>query len=250
MADALAIHRTNQAAGDGFSPQALRDAALQVESREQACQDAQAELEELHEECGQLLRLNAAAEARVEEFEQRLAFGGLRATIERAMALLERLDEEAARPGATREKLKGAARLVLVLAQVCGVPRMAYLALDSNRSGRVSMCEFDSGLRLRFGLDYEAIAQLEKRPALRPLFKEFDIRRRGCLTEEDFANTCPEIWREFGRGSQRGLQWPVVQESVQNQEAQGFRGQLPEETGSVGSSSAQSTGRAAGSRRR
>lgn len=223
VADALSIRRPPHTAGEGLSPRVLRDAALQVESREQACQDAQAELEVLHEECGQLLRLNAAAEARVEEFEQRLAFGGLRATIERALALLQRLDVEAARPGATREKLIGAARLVLVLAQVCGMPRMAYLALDSNRSGRVSMCEFDSGLRLRFGLDYEAITKLEKKPALRPLFKEFDIRRKGFLSEEDFARTCPEIWQEFGRGGgQRGLQWPAALDGPPDQRPPGF----------------------------
>lgn len=206
-ADALALRlaaSTRAASLDSAgscSPEQLRHSALQVEQREEECKHAQLDLEELHEECGQLLRLNGAAEARVEELEQRLAHGGLKATAERAVALLKRLDHEARARGL--EELRGAARLTLVLAQICGVPRMAYLALDSNRSGRVSMCEFDSGLRLRFGLDYEAIAAME-RPVLRSLFKEFDIRRRGYLIEEDFARCYPEIWTQYGREG-----WPI-----------------------------------------
>jgi len=199
VADALAMRRPP--ADSGCSPRMLQDAASQVTARKEACKRAQAELEELHEECGHLLRLNGAAEARVEELEQRLGEGGLKATADRAIALLKKLDQDARRKGV--EGLKGASRLVLVLAQICGVPRMAYLALDSNRSGRVSMCEFDSGLRLRFGLDYEAITGMDK-PVLRPLFKEFDLKKRGYLAEDDFTHCCPEIWAEYGREA-----WPV-----------------------------------------
>mmetsp|Transcript_84834 Transcript_84834/g.186249 ORF Transcript_84834/g.186249 Transcript_84834/m.186249 type:complete len:481 (-) Transcript_84834:58-1500(-) len=203
VADALAMRRAP--IEDSCSPETLRDAAAEVKERQEACMRAQQQLEELHEECGHLLRLNGAAETRVEELEQRLAQGGLRAAVERAMASLRKMDADCKlNGGSTNRPLQGAERLVYVLAQVCGVPRMAYLTLDSNRSGRVSMCEFDSGLRLRFGLDYEAISAMEK-PVLRPLFKEFDIRKRGFLTEEDFGRCCSEIWEEFGRED-----WPVA----------------------------------------
>lgn len=185
----------------GVTPEDLELAAAQVEEREEECREAQAELEELHEEYGHLLRLNAAAEARIEEFEQGLSGGGLRATVERAVAALHRMDGEARAAG--EEGLQGAARLVFVLAQVCGIPRMAYLALDSNHSGRVSMCEFDSGLRLRFGLDYEAVVAMPP-PVLRPLFKEFDAKRRGYLAEEDFARCHPDLWAAYGRKG-----WPI-----------------------------------------
>lgn len=258
LTDALALRQRSawpSPQPGGSSPQFLREAGLQVEAHELACQDAQVELEELQEECSQLLRLNAAADERAEEFEERLAFGGLRATIDRAVALLDsdravvlmdRLVEQthSQRPQRSeanreRENLRGAARLVLVLAQVCGTPRMTYLALDSNRSGRVSMSEFDSGLRLRIGLNYEAISRVE-RPALRKLFKEFDIQRKGFLTEQDFARTCPEVWADFGKGAQgrQGLLQPAAQDQEQEPEP-------IEQSGAGGAASAPNAGRGA-----
>lgn len=158
------------------------------------------ELEKMHLDCTQLLRLNGAAEARVEELEKKLLNNGLRAKVKGAIVALKMHDDEAKKAG--EETLKGAARLVYVMASVCGIPRMVFLALDSNGSGRISMCEFDCGLRLRFGMDYEAIVATE-RPVLRAIFKEFDVRKRGYLTEEDFARLHPEIWARYARKN-----WP------------------------------------------
>merc|ERR1719220_2332165 len=88
---------------------------------------------------------------------------GLHASIGQALNVLQVAD------------LRGAAALVLVLAQLCGGPRQAFLALDTNHSGKISMSEFDSNLRLNFCLDYEAFTGMK----LRTLFKDIDRERHG-----------------------------------------------------------------------
>merc|ERR1712039_588776 len=109
--------------------------------------------------------------------------GGLHASIEQALRVLQVAD------------LQGAAALVLVLAQLCGGPRQAFVALDTNHNGKISMSEFDSNLRLDFCLDYEAFTGMK----LRTLFKEIDTERRGVITQQDFAECHPEIWDKYGR---------------------------------------------------
>lgn len=160
----------------------LEEAEARLKAREVACQQLEESLEPLRDECAHLLRLTNAAEARMQDLEKRLQVG-VRAPAEQAVKMLKRLG------------LQGPAALVFVLARVCGDPRLAFLALDSNHSGRLSTVEFDSGLRLRFSLDFEAITGQK----LRALFKEFDRKRCGVITEEDFAACCPEVWERYGR---------------------------------------------------
>ena len=50
--------------------------------------------------------------------------------------------------------MDGVPALIEILLRICGTPRIAFLVLDSNHSGRVSMCELDVSLRQRLCLDY------------------------------------------------------------------------------------------------
>ncbi|CAE7236527.1 unnamed protein product, partial [Symbiodinium sp. KB8] len=67
-------------------------------------------------------------------------------------------------------------------------------AIDANNSGAVSTYEFDSALRLRLGLDYEAITGLK----LRSLFKEFDTRHCGLVYGVDMVSAFAHVWRRYG----------------------------------------------------
>lgn len=151
-----------------------------VRRLETACEELRRAATPLQEQHDHLLWLRGAAEARLRELERRMA--GLRPSVSAAL-------RELAAGG-----LQGVQALVFVLAKLCGSSHVAFLLLDINCSGRVSMCEFDSGLRIRLSVDYEEVAQMK----LRPLFKIFDTRHRGIITEEDIAACCPEIWHEYG----------------------------------------------------
>mmetsp|Transcript_8567 Transcript_8567/g.19078 ORF Transcript_8567/g.19078 Transcript_8567/m.19078 type:complete len:151 (+) Transcript_8567:2-454(+) len=56
------------------------------------------------------------------------------------------------------------------------------------------MCEFDSGLRLRLFIDYEALTGLK----LRPIFKQIDSRKKGFVVLEDFETCLPQVWQKYG----------------------------------------------------
>merc|ERR1712232_389862 len=160
------------------TPAQLSAAIARVQQAQEACDELQESLGPLHEEAGQLLWLCNATQVRAAELEQRI--GGFRSSLYAALKEVRTTD------------LKGAAALVLVLAYLCGSPRIAHLALDTNRNGKLSMSEFHSGLRLRLCLDYEEITQVN----LRTLFKEFDSRKRGVLVEEDLAHCSPDLWEK------------------------------------------------------
>eukprot|EP00913_Durusdinium_trenchii_P010822 g10151.t1 len=118
--------------------------------QQSALETAQATREAWQDQATELMHLLKAAEARAAQLEKRLLGG----SSSRASEALEALRES----GHT-----GAAALVVVLARLCGGPRLAFLAIDANNSGAVSTYEFDSALRMRLGLDYEAITGLKLR---------------------------------------------------------------------------------------
>ncbi|CAK0892489.1 unnamed protein product [Prorocentrum cordatum] len=156
---------------------ALEAARARLADAEAACRQLQESLDPLREDCGQLMALRSAAEARIAQLEKRLQVS-LRSAADRALRDLWQTEH------------RGSAALVFVLARLCGSPRLAFMVLDSNRSGKLAMIEFDSGLRLRLCLDYEAITGMK----LRALFKEFDTRRNGVLQLEDLAACHPDMW--------------------------------------------------------
>jgi len=125
------------------------------------------------------------------------ASGQKTAEFERAL-MPKRISAEAAVQTAKRSGKQGAAAIVCCLAQLCGSARIAFLLLDNNHNGRVSMCEFDNSLRNKLGLDFEAAAEMK----LRQLFRVFDRQKRGVLTESDLASCCPEIWEEYGHSAE------------------------------------------------
>merc|ERR1719198_2684675 len=62
-----------------------------------------------------------------------------------------------------------------------GTPWEAFRALDVNKSGRVSLNEFDGGMRT-LGIRFEDITGIDRIAAL---FKLFDQQRKGYLTFSD-----------------------------------------------------------------
>ncbi|CAK9067543.1 unnamed protein product [Durusdinium trenchii] len=152
-----------------------------LSKQQSALETAQATREAWQDQATELMHLLKAAEARAAQLEKRLLGG----SSSRASEALEALRES----GHT-----GAAALVVVLARLCGGPRLAFLAIDANNSGAVSTYEFDSALRMRLGLDYEAITGLK----LRSLFKEFDTRHCGLVYGVDMVSAFAEIWRSYG----------------------------------------------------
>jgi len=181
----------------------LMEARLRAEECEQAYEAVTEELAPMHDMQSRLMSLCRAAEARVAYFEDMLR--SIPPSLDKALYTL------------SRTTLEGIQAFILVLAVLCGTPRLAFLALDTNMTGQLSMCEFDTGVRLQLGLDYESIAGMK----LRSLFKEFDEERRGYITEDDFANCCPSIWSAYGVGSVKPTMQPLyfgAQQQIQKGE--------------------------------
>lgn len=112
---------------------------------------------------------------------------------ERAL-IQQRISADAAVQTAKRDGKQGVAAVVCCLAQLCGSARIAFLLLDNNHNGRISMVEFESSLRNKLSLDFVGAAEMK----LQQLFRVFDRQKRGFLTETDLVNCCPEIWEEYG----------------------------------------------------
>eukprot|EP00927_Polykrikos_kofoidii_P068302 TRINITY_DN63664_c0_g1_i1.p1 TRINITY_DN63664_c0_g1~~TRINITY_DN63664_c0_g1_i1.p1 ORF type:complete len:522 (-),score=92.86 TRINITY_DN63664_c0_g1_i1:236-1801(-) len=161
----------------------MQDAVEDVERRQAACRELEVSTEPMEALINRLRGLRSAAEVKAVQLGRLLS-----------PLITSRTSVQGAVAEVKKTRLKGAGALVMVLAQLCGSPRIAFLALDGNRNGRISMCEFDNGLRLRLSLDYEAITRMR----LTALFREFDQHKRGILQEQDFANCCPLTWQEYG----------------------------------------------------
>jgi hypothetical protein len=173
-------------------PEELLEAkSKSIERRTNAIRTLQEATTPLEQLVDQLCSLRAAAAHKSADFER---------------TLLQRPTTESALQSAKRGGMRGAAAIICVLAQLCGNARIAFLLLDNNHNGRISMCEFDNSLRNKLSLDYEAITDMK----LRPLFRILDRQKRGVLTEEDLQRCCPEIWEEYG--SQGAAEPPSSQE--------------------------------------
>ncbi|CAE7562787.1 unnamed protein product [Symbiodinium sp. CCMP2592] len=159
----------------------LAEVVEELERQQASLEVAEAARDSLQDEASDMLLLFHAAESRAAELEKKLTAS----TTSRAASALEALRESG---------LAGAAALVVVLARLCGGPRLAFLAIDANNSGAVSTYEFDSALRLRLGLDYEAITGFK----LRSLFKEFDTRHCGLVYGVDMVSAFADVWRRYG----------------------------------------------------
>ncbi|CAE7372902.1 ku80, partial [Symbiodinium natans] len=159
----------------------LAEVVEELERQRASLEAAEAARDSLQDEASDLLLLLHAAESRSAELEKKLTASAP----SRAALALEALRESG---------LTGAAALVVVLARLCGGPRLAFLAIDANNSGAVSTYEFDSALRFRLGLDYEAITGLK----LRSLFKEFDTRHCGLVYGVDMVSAFAQVWRRYG----------------------------------------------------
>lgn len=89
---------------------------------------------------------------------------------------------------------RGVVALIRMLAQMCGSPEVAFLAMDVRKSGRLSPSGLNLGLLLGLGLDYVATTGLK----LRTLFAALDQRGGGFITSGDLAACHPEEWRTHG----------------------------------------------------
>jgi len=181
MADALSV---SQQPDD--STELLDERMAYVVAKEASCQELRETLDPLRTECHEFLKLHRAMEARTAMVEQHL-LSQMRISTDQALAHLQ------------YTQYRGVAALIFVLVLRFGSPQLAFRALDQNCSGRLATHEFDNSLRLGLNIDYESITGMK----LRPLFREFDRRHRGLLTEEDFAACCAEVWQTHARDPSR-----------------------------------------------
>eukprot|EP00931_Biecheleriopsis_adriatica_P073050 TRINITY_DN47410_c0_g1_i1.p1 TRINITY_DN47410_c0_g1~~TRINITY_DN47410_c0_g1_i1.p1 ORF type:complete len:970 (-),score=185.91 TRINITY_DN47410_c0_g1_i1:30-2939(-) len=91
--------------------------------------------------------------------------------------------------------MDGLEALVMLLARLFGNPRAVISVLDMNKSGSLSLSEFDTGLSaiLGTGPDIQTITGLK----FRELFQE--LNDRGTITLDSLTGCCPEAWQTHSK---------------------------------------------------
>ena len=130
--DAIAMRASARNPSQQDSDLQLDRLTSSVRKLESACANVTLSLVPLQDTCDRLQVLRKASDILINRFEQRLAV--LRPPPPPTVRWLD------------SESLRGIEALIAILACRCGSPLIAFLTLDVNHSGRVSMCEFDSGL--------------------------------------------------------------------------------------------------------
>lgn len=149
------------------------EASNRVAALEASCEKLKQSLVPLQEQHAHLQWLRRAAESRISELEER--FASLRISTEQIVKVV-----------VEEMEMEGVPALIEILLRIAGTPRIAFLVIDGNHNGRVSMTELDTSLRQRLFLDYKIITGL----SLRAVFKAFDTSHQGVISECDFCMCC------------------------------------------------------------